>query len=135
MMKIVYVSDEVARVTKAFAKNACIFGTEEFKLWREYKAIYPNAKMEVRTIKKNPDKKTRRNMTYANMEAFIGTLDNGDALLAQFTVIRQRSLIQKSPYQYVLDWFESNFADEIAMKDFMQQKEEERTQMKEDKIA
>ncbi len=135
MMKIVYVSDEVARVTKAFAKNACIFGTEEFKLWREYKAIYPKAKMEVRTIKKNPDKKTRRNMTYANMEAFIGTLDNGKELLAQFTVIRQRSLIQKSPYQYVLDWFEATFADEIAMTNFMQQKEEERTQMKEDKIA
>lgn len=135
MMKIVYVSDEVARVTKAFAKNACIFGTEEFKCWREYKAIYPKAKMEVKTIKKNPDKKTRRNMTYANMAAFIGTLENGDALLAQFAVIRQRSLIQKSPYQYVLDWFEATFADEIAMKDFMQQKEEERTQMKADKIA
>lgn len=135
MMKIVYVSDNVARVTKAFAKNACIFGTEEFKCWREYKAIYPKAKMEVKTIKKNPDKKTRRNMTYANMEAFIGTLDNGKELLAQFTVIRQRSLIQKSPYQYVLDWFETTFENEIAMKDFMQQKEEERTQKKEDKIA
>ena len=135
MMKIVYVSDEVARVTKAFAKNACIFGTEEFKCWREYKAIYPKAKMEVRTIKKNPDKKTRRNMTYANMEAFIGTLDNGKELLEKFTTIRKRSLIQKSPYQYVLDWFENTFENEIAMKDFMQQKEEERTQMKEDKIA
>ena len=135
MMKIVYVSDEVARVTKAFAKNACIFGTEEFNCWREYKAIYPNAKMEVRTIKKNPDKKTRRNMTYANMEAFIGTLDNGKELLEKFTTIRKRSLIQKSPYQYVLDWFETTFENEIAMKDFMQQKEEERTQMKEDKIA
>lgn len=135
MMKIVYVSDEVARVTKAFAKNACIFGTEEFKCWREYKTIYPNAKMEVRTIKKNPDKKTRRNMTYANMEAFIGTLDNGKELLEKFTTIRKRSLIQKSPYQYVLDWFENTFENEIAMKDFMQQKEEERTQMKEDKIA
>lgn len=135
MMKIVYVSDEVARVTKAFEKNACIFGTDEFKLWREYKAIYPKAKMEVRTIKKNPDKKTRRNMTYANMEAFIGTLDNGKELLEKFTTIRKRSLIQKSPYQYVLDWFENTFENEIAMKDFMQQKEEERTQMKEDKIA
>lgn len=135
MMKIVYVSDEVARVTKAFAKNSCIFGTEEFKCWREYKAIYPNAKMEVRTIKKNPDKKTRRNMTYANMEAFIATLDNGKELLEKFTTIRKRSLIQKSPYQYVLDRFENTFENEIAMKDFMQQKEEERTQMKEDKIA
>lgn len=135
MMKIVYVSDKEARVTKAFAKNACVFGTEEFKLWREYKAIYSEAQMVVKTIKKNPNKKTRRNMTYANMEAFIGTLDNGETLLAQFTVIRQRSLIQKSPYQYVLDWFETTFENKIAMKDFMEQKEEERTQMEARKTA
>lgn len=135
MMKIVYVSDKEARVTKAFAKNACVFGTEEFKLWREYKAIYSEAQMVVKTIKKNPNKKTRRNMTYANMEAFIGTLDNGETLLAQFTVIRQRSLIQKSPYQYVLDWFETTFENEIAMKDFTEQKEEERTQMEARKTA
>ena len=126
MMKIVYVSDKEARVTKAFAKNACVFGTEEFKLWREYKAIYSEAQMVVKTIKKNPNK---------NMEAFIGTLDNGETLLAQFTVIRQRSLIQKSPYQYVLDWFETTFENEIAMKDFMEQKEEERTQMEARKTA
>ena len=135
MMKIVYVSDKEARVTKAFAKNACVFGTEEFKLWRKYKVIYSEAQMVVKTIKKNPNKKTRRNMTYANMEAFIGTLDNGETLLAQFTVIRQRSLIQKSPYQYVLDWFETTFENEIAMKDFMEQKEEERTQMEARKTA
>lgn len=135
MMKIVYVSDKEAQVTKAFAKNACIFGTEEFKLWREYKAIYSEAQMVVKTIKKNPNKKTRRNMTYTNMEAFIGTLDSSEVLLAQFAVIRQRSLIQKSPYQYVLDWFESSFADEISMKDFMEQKEEERTQMEARKTA
>ena len=124
MMKIVYVSDKEAQVTKAFAKNACIFGTEEFKLWREYKAIYPKAKMEIKTIKKKTNKKPRRNMTYTNMEAFIGTLDSSEVLLAQFAVIRQRSLIQKSPYQYVLDWFES-----------MEQKEEERAQMEARKTA
>ena len=128
MMKIVHVNDDVAQVSKAFAKNACIFGTEEFKLWREYKAVYPNAQMVVKTIRKNPNKKTRRNMTYANMEEFIKTLNNSEALIAQFGIIRQRSQIQKSPYQYVLNWFEATFADEIALKDFMEQKEEARTQ-------
>ena len=32
-----YINDTTAQVTKAFEKKACIFGTEEFKLWREYK--------------------------------------------------------------------------------------------------
>ena len=73
MKKIIYVSDKEAQVTKAFAKNASVYGTEEFKLWREYKTIYSEAQMVVKTIKKNPNKKTRRNMTYANMEEFIKT--------------------------------------------------------------
>jgi len=128
MKKIIYVSDKEAQVTKAFAKNASVYGTEEFKLWREYKTIYSEAQMVVKTIKKNPNKKTRRNMTYANMEEFIKTLDNSEALLAQFGIIRQRSQIQKSPYQYVLNWFEAAFANEIALKDFVEQKEEARTQ-------
>ena len=34
-----YIDDTTAQVTKAFEKKACIFGTEEFKLWREYKAM------------------------------------------------------------------------------------------------
>ena len=71
---IVYVNDNTAQVTKAFQKNAVIFGTEEFKLWREYLTYFPNAKMQTKSIKKNPNQKNRRNMTYKNMEAFIKTL-------------------------------------------------------------
>ena len=37
-----YISDNEAQVTKAFAKNASIFGTDEFKQWREYLTYYPN---------------------------------------------------------------------------------------------
>ena len=46
-----YINDNQAQVTKAFAKKAQIFGTEEFKLWREYLAYYPEAKMVPKTIK------------------------------------------------------------------------------------
>ena len=72
---IVYVDDTTALVTKAFAKKASIFGTPEFKLWREYKAMFPQATMHTKSIKKNPDKKTNRNMTYKNMAAYIRTQD------------------------------------------------------------
>ena len=57
MKKIVYVSDKEAQVTKAFAKNASVYGTEEFKLWREYKTIYSDAQMVVKTIRKTPTRK------------------------------------------------------------------------------
>ena len=60
-----YIDDNTALVTKAFQKNASIFGTDEFKLWREYKAMFPGAKMTTKTIKKNPNKlNITKNMTY-----------------------------------------------------------------------
>ena len=70
-MKIEVINETTARVTKAFEKNARIFGTPEYKLWREYLKEFPNATMTTKTIKKNEDKKTYRNMTYKNMELFI----------------------------------------------------------------
>ena len=124
---IVYVNDTTAQVTKAFQKNAVIFGTEEFKLWREYLTYFPNAKMQTKSIKKNPNQKNRRNMTYKNMEAFIKTQPNAKELKAEYDTIKERSKIQTSPYQYVLSWFEGKFEGYNDLEQFMAKKEEERT--------
>ena len=123
---IIYIDDEHALVTKAFEKKACIFGTEEFNLWREYKAIYPDAKMVTKKIKKNEDQKRRRNKTFENMEAFIKTQPDAKALEEEFKTIKQRSQIQKSPYQYVLSWFETKFEGYDDLDQFMAEKEAER---------
>ena len=101
---IIYIDDEHALVTKAFEKKACIFGTEEFKRWREYKALFLKAQMVTKSIKKNPNQKTRRNMTFKNMEEYIKTQPNAKELEEEFKTIKQRSKIQKSPYQYVLGY-------------------------------
>ena len=122
-----YIDEKTAQVTKAFEKKACIFGTEEFKLWREYLTYFPNAKMQTKSIKKNPDKKTRRNLTFKNMVEYMKTQENSEDLLAEFETIKSRSKIQKSPYQYVLSWFEAKFEGYNDLKQFMAQKEEERS--------
>ena len=123
---IIYIDDEHALVTKAFEKKACIFGTEEFKLWREYKKEFPNAKMVTKSTNKNPNQKTRRNMTFKNMEEYIKTQPNAKELEEEFKTIKQRSKIQKSPYQYVLSWFEAKFEGFNDLDQFMVQKEAER---------
>ena len=105
--QIVFISDSEARVTKAFKKQACIYGTNEFKLWREYKQEFPDAVMVTKDITKNHAKKTR-NKKYDNMVEFISTLPNSEKLMEQFEVIKQRSKIQNHPYGYVLDWFETH---------------------------
>ena len=123
---IVYIDDTTAQVTKAFEKKACIFGTEEFKLWREYKKECPNARMVTKSIKKNPNQKNRRNMTFDNMEAYIATQDKAEELMEEYETIKKRSKIQKSPYQYVLSWFEAKFEGVNDLDQFMAQKEAER---------
>ena len=122
-----YIDDNTAQVTKAFEKKACIFGTDEFKLWREYKAMFPNAVMTTKSINKNTNKKTRRNLTFANMVEYMKTQENSEDLLAEFETMKSRSKIQASPYQYVLSWFEAKFEGYNDLKQFMAQKEEERS--------
>lgn len=121
-----YIDETTAQVTKAFEKKACIFGTEEFKLWREYKKECPNARMVTKSIKKNPNQKNRRNMTFENMEAYIATQDEAEELMEEYETIKKRSKIQKSPYQYVLSWFEAKFEGFNDLDQFMAQKEAER---------
>lgn len=62
-----FVSENEVRVTKAFLKNAMVFGTPEYKLWKEIRLDCPNAVMITKDIKRNPNKRTYRNMTYKNM--------------------------------------------------------------------
>ena len=130
-----YIDETSAQVTKAFEKKACIFGTEEFKLWREYKKEFPKAKMVTKSIKKTPDQKNRRNMTFENMEAYIATQPDAKALKKEFETIKQRSQIQKSPYQYVLSWFEAKFEGYNDLKQFMAEKETERKAKEAEKAA
>ena len=130
-----YIDETTAQVTKAFEKKACIFGTEEFKLWREYKKEFPEAKMVTKTIKKNEDQKRRRNKTFENMEAYIATQPNAEDLKKEFETIKQRSQIQKSPYQYVLSWFEAKFDGYNDLDQFMAEKEAERKAKEAEKAA
>ena len=108
-LAIKYVDDNTALVSKAFAKNASYFGTPEFKQWRAYKAEFPNAVMTTKSIKKNPDKKTNKNMTYKNMADFIRTQDDAKVLMVQFELVVKRSKVQTNPYRSVLAWFEQTF--------------------------
>ena len=61
-----FVDETHVQVTKEFAKNAMIFGTAEYKMWREIKLDRPDAQMVTKSIKKNPDKvNNTKNMTYS----------------------------------------------------------------------
>ena len=101
--------EEHVLVTKSFMKQARIFGTPEYKKWKEIKADLPEAIMVTKKIKKNPDKKTNRNKTYENMELFIRQQKNAEELLKEFERQKKLSKIMPYPYAAVLEWFENTF--------------------------
>ena len=109
MTNIKIISDTEAQVTKAFQKRANIYGTPEYKLWRELLKEHPEAKMTTKSIKRNPDKKTNRNMTYANMREYISIQPDAEQLERNMDKVLIESKMQPCPYRYVLAWFVSAF--------------------------
>ena len=117
-LQIKITKDGNGLVTKKFAKQANIFGTPEYKMWREFKKENKRARMETKNIKRNPDKKTCRNITYNNITIFINEQDNAESLLKEFQKQLELAKIQKSPYHYVVDWFVKRFPDYTEHKAF-----------------
>lgn len=116
-----------AQVSKTFAKNARIYGTEEYRIWREFKAENPEYVMVVKTIKKNPDKKTYKNLTYKNMRDFIKENDNKKKELEkEFDKQIRMSKIQSNPYRAVLAWFLQKFEKYDSYKEFFKNLDEEK---------
>ena len=113
---IIYIDDTTAQVTKAFEKQARIFGTEEYKVWKAYREDFPAAKMVTKTIKKNPNKKSYKNLTYANMELFI--TEQNSELLVELRKQIKLSKVQSNPYRAVLAWFLSEFPKYDEYKEF-----------------
>ena len=109
MMKIkIDVEKNEIYVSKAFQKQATIYGTPEFRQWREIRNEFPGITMVVVKSNRTSD---LYNTTYAKMEKYINTFDNAEAILAEMKKVRERSKIQRNPHRYVLAWFESIFPD------------------------
>lgn len=120
---IVIVDERTAVVTKAFAKKAVIFGTEEYKLWKEFKKDFPQAEMTTKTIKKKENKKSYKNLTYKNMELYITTFEKDetrDSVLGELRRQKLMSKIQTNPYKVVLAWFLQKYPNYDEYKSFFE---------------
>ena len=128
---VVYVDEKTALVTKTFKKNACIFGTDEFKLWREYKAMFPHAVMTTKDIKKNPNKKTStKNMTYERMAIYIRQQNDAKVLMLEFKKQIALSQVQTNPYRGVLAWFMQTFSNYDDYKKFFEEEAQKEAKKK-----
>lgn len=126
-----FINDTTVQVTKSFAQKAMIFGTPEYRCWRELKADCPAAVMATKVIKKNPEKRTStRNMTYENMAAYIREQDNAKALMAEFEKQIAMSKVQRNPYRCVLAWFIQKFENYDNYKIFFEEEAKKEAEAK-----
>ena len=124
-----FIDDTHVQVTKAFAKNAMIFGTPEYKLWREIKVDCPKAEMVLKSIKKNPSKRiSTKNMTYERMAMFIREQNDAEKLMAEFKKQIGLSKVQTNPYRSVLAWFIKKFQNYDSYKAFFAEEAEKKAQ-------
>ena len=126
-----FVDDTHVLVTKEFAKNARIFGTPEYKMWKEIKEDCKGAEMVTKKIKKNPNKRTAtKNMTYEHMAIYIRQQKEAETLMAEFKKQIALSKIQTNPYRCVLAWFIQQFEDYDDYKTFFEEEARKEAQRK-----
>ena len=126
-----FVSENEVLVTKAFAKNAYVFGTPEYKLWKEIKADCKDAKMVTKNIKKNPNKKTStKNMTYERMAIYIRQQDDAKVLMLEFKKQIALAQVQTNPYRCVLAWFMQTFSNYDDYKKFFEEEAQKEAKKK-----
>ena len=124
-----FINDTDVQVTREFAKKARIFGTPEYKLWREIKKDCPDAVMVLKTIKKNPSKRTStKNMTYERMAIYIREQNNAATLMVEFKKQIAISKVQTNPYRSVLAWFVQKFEGYDSYKSFFAVEAEKKAQ-------
>lgn len=126
-----FIDDTHVRVTKQFAKNARIFGTPEYKMWKAIKEDCKGAEMVIKTIKKNPNKQTStKNMTYEHMAIYIRQQDGAKELMVEFKKQVALSKVQTNPYRCVLAWFKKQFPNYDEYKDFFAELAKQEAQKK-----
>ena len=126
-----FVDDTHVQVTREFAKNARIFGTPEYKLWKEIRQDCPEAEMVLKSINKNPNKKNdTKNMTYERMAIYIREQDEAATLMVEFKKQIALSKVQTNPYRCVLAWFKQTFQDYDSYKAFFTEEAKKKAQEK-----
>ena len=97
-------------ISKAFEKNASVYGTDEYRTILNLRKDYPNLKIFVKT-QKAAEKTANDKLTYTKMRDFIKLCPDSNKRLATFDRVLALSKCQRSPYAYAKHWFLENYAN------------------------
>ena len=103
-----------AYISSAFMKKARVYGSIEHQMLSQFRTSNPGIPVEVRKSGSSHN----YNLTYVNMESYIRTKPNADALLKELKRIREESMVQRNRHLYVVGWFKEMFPDYAEAKLF-----------------
>jgi len=90
---------------RTFDKNRQIVGSPEYDRLQRAKADYPHYTVELRRIKKNPEKETYKHLNYAYMREYISRHPLAELRMAEFEEKCLRAGKNDKPFHRVRDWF------------------------------
>ena len=93
-------------ITKSFSEKAQDFGSEEFKLYKQFQSELPDFSIVIPTPKA---RKKNGKITYDKMVKYITCQIDSTILLKRFTEIRELSKATSAPYNFVYKWFIATF--------------------------
>ena len=94
-----------------FNKALSDYGSPEYNRYQAIMADFPHLKVIVKAGREITTTRPTKRLSYPNMETYMGTFENAEALLDRFAIVQKRSKALASPYKYVLDWFQDQFPD------------------------
>lgn len=108
-LKIDFAKEQII-MDRTFAQKVTDTSSAEYRHLQEVRRDYPDFKVVLRKIKKNPNKETYKGLTYDYMKDYILTHEdeeNAIIVLAEFSEMRQisRCHSQAKRYPVIKNWF------------------------------
>lgn len=94
-----------------FNKALSDYGSPEYNRYHAILTDFPNLTVVVKAGREITTTRPTKRLTYDNMETYIRSFENANALLDRFAVVQRRSKTVASPYKFVRDWFQAQFPD------------------------
>ena len=108
-LKIDFAKEQII-MDRTFAQKVTDTSSAEYRHLQEVRRDYPEYKVVLRKIKKNPNKETYKGLTYEYMRNYILTHEDDEkvlVVLAEFSEMKQisRCHSQAKRYPVIKNWF------------------------------
>lgn len=98
---------------KTFAKNAAIYGSEEYGKLQNCRRDYPEYSVVTRSIKKNPGKESYKGLTYKYIEKYIRNHENAQKNMAAYLQLREIAECHSVRFPNVKKWFLETYPEVV----------------------